>query len=45
MKMTGNKPLSLTIKVQKDAKACRCCGSTDVITVLVPYSLVTASSA
>ena len=44
MKMAGNQPLPLTIKVKKDAKACRCCGSTDVITILVPYSLVTAAS-
>lgn len=45
MKMTGNKPLPLTIKVQKDAKACRSCGSAHIITILVPNSLATASSA
>jgi len=45
MKMTGTKPLPQTIKIQKDAKVCRCCGSTDVITILVPNSLATASSA
>jgi len=45
MKMTGSKPLSLTIKDQKKAKVCRFCGSTDVITILVPNSSVTASSA
>jgi len=51
MKLTGSKPLPLSIKVpkdskdSKDSKACRSCGSTDVITILVPNSLATASSA
>src|SRR5665647_488880 len=45
MKMTGHKPLPPTIKVQKDAKACRSCGSTDVITIPVPVPLTTPSSA
>ena len=40
----AGKPLLLNIK-QKDAKVCRSCGSTEVITILVPYSLATASSA
>ncbi|MDR3600331.1 MAG: hypothetical protein P4L49_07610 [Desulfosporosinus sp.] len=43
--MTGTKLLPQTIKIQKDAKVCRCCGSTDVITILVPNSLATSSSA
>jgi len=36
--------LHLNIK-QKDAKVCRSCESYDVITILVPYSFSTASSA
>lgn len=44
MKITGNKPLPLTIKVQKDAKTCRSCGSTHILTVLLPYSSAMASS-
>ena len=44
IKLTGINPLPLTIKIKKDAKVCRCCGSTDVITLLVPNSLVTSSS-
>jgi hypothetical protein len=44
MKLTGNKPLHLNIK-QKEVKVCRSCGSPDVITILVPYSFATASSA
>ena len=42
LKITGNKPLPLTIKIQKDARSCRSCGSPHVITVLVPYSLATS---
>jgi hypothetical protein len=45
MKMTGTKPLSQTNKIRKDDKVCRCCGSTDVITLLIPNSLAMASSA
>ena len=45
MKLTGNKPLSLTSKVQNNIKSCRTCGSTDVITVPVPVPLTTPSSA
>src|SRR5665648_229739 len=44
MKLTGNKPMHLNIK-QKEVKVCRSCGSADVITILVPYSFATASSA
>jgi len=45
MKLTGNKPLSLTSKVQNNIKSCRTCGSTDVITIPVPVPLTTPSSA
>ena len=44
MKMTGKKPVQLNIK-EKNLKTCRCCGSTDVTTILVSNSLATASSA
>jgi hypothetical protein len=44
MKITGNKSLPLTTEVQKNTKTCRSCGSTHVITVLLPYSSATAAS-
>ena len=44
MKLTGNKPLPPTIKLQKDVKACRTCGSAHVITFLVPHSFATATA-
>jgi len=45
MRLTGNKSLPLsTLKVQKDSKICRCCGSTHIITILVPHSLAITSS-
>ena len=44
MKLTENKPLPPTIKPQKDAKACRTCGSAHVITILVPHSFATSTA-
>ena len=45
MKITGNKLLPLAIKAHKVAKTCSSCGSTQVITILIPYSSATATAA
>ena len=44
LRLTGNKSLPLTVRAQKDAKTCRSCGSTQLITFLVPFSSTTVTS-
>jgi len=44
MRLTGKKSLPLIVRVQKDAKTCRSCGSTQLITFLVPFSSATVTS-
>jgi len=44
MRLTGKKSLPLTVRVQKDAKTCRSCGSTQLMTFLVPFSSATVTS-
>jgi len=44
LRLTGNKSLPLTVRVQKDSKTCRSCGSTQLITFLVPFSSTTVTS-
>lgn len=44
MRLTGKKSCTLTVRVQKDAKTCRSCGSTQLITFLVPFSSATVTS-
>ena len=44
MRLTGKKSLPLTVGVQKDPKTCRSCGSTHLLTFLVPFSSATVTS-
>ncbi|WP_445012481.1 transposase, partial [Desulfosporosinus nitroreducens] len=44
MRLTGKKSWPLTVRGQKDAKTCRSCGSTHLMTFLVPFSSGTVTS-